>query len=159
MLYCILTCSNKFLDYFCGEKFIWPKLCQKSIYPILMLEKSFCNGAGISTWFEWHMYYFSTETKLPGHIESTFVYGVTNPLSRDVRNWLISIGFFILVAKIFEIFGFDAGFDWLQHDSKLTVLISSKNLQFRHFWLRFRHKILNDHHFQVMYGNYDVIVT
>ena len=73
--------------------------------------------------------------------------------SKDVRNWLISIGFSILVAKIFEIFGFDAGFECLLTYSKFSVTISSRNLLFRNFWLRFRHKIWKYEHFHTYLSN------
>ena len=73
--------------------------------------------------------------------------------NRDVRNWLISIGFLILVAKIFEIFGFDAGFECLLTYSKFSISISNRNLLFRNFWLRFRHKIWNYHHFLTYLSN------
>jgi len=62
-------------------------------------------------------------------------------LIKGVRNRLISIGFLILVAKIFEVFGFDAGFEGPQPYSKISILISNRNLLLRNFWLRFRNII------------------
>ena len=69
---------------------------------------------------------------------------------KDVRNWLISIGFSLLVAKIF---GFDAGFECLLTYSKFSVTISSRNLLFRNFWLQFRHKIWKYEHFRTYLSN------
>ena len=72
---------------------------------------------------------------------------------KGVRNWLISIGFSILVAKIFEIFGFDAGFEGPQPYSKFSILISNRNLLLRNFWLRFRNIIWNYQHFRTYLSN------
>ena len=73
--------------------------------------------------------------------------------AKDVRNWLISIGFLILVAKIFEIFGFDAGFEGPQPHSKFSILISNRNLLLQNFWLRFRNIIWNYQHFRTYLSN------
>ena len=76
-----------------------------------------------------------------------------DPHGKGVRNWLISIGFLILVAKIFEIFGFDAGFEGPQPHSKFSILISNRNLLLRNFWLRFRNIIWNYQHFWTYLSN------
>ena len=57
--------------------------------------------------------------------------GIPEVTHRDVRNWLISNEYSVLVAKIFEIFGFDAGFECFSPCSKLLVTISSRKLPFR----------------------------
>ena len=56
---------------------------------------------------------------------------------KGVRNWLISIGFSILAAKILDIFGFDAGSECPLTYSKVLVAISSRNLLFRNFWMEY----------------------
>ena len=70
-----------------------------------------------------------------------------------MRNWLISNEFSVLVAKIFETFGFGAGFEWILSYSKLSVTISNINLLVRNFQLRFRHRIWNYHHFWTYLSN------
>ena len=78
---------------------------------------------------------------------------LVEPERKDVRNWLISNEFSVLVAKIFETFGFGAGFEWILSYSKLSVTISNINLLVRNFQLRFRHRIWNYHHFWTYLSN------
>ena len=72
---------------------------------------------------------------------------------RDVRNRLISNAFSVMNSKKFEIFGFDCDFDQEFTTSILLVSISNRNLLFRNFLLRFRHKIWYSQHFRTYLNN------
>ena len=60
------------------------------------------------------------------------------PPTKDVRNWLISNGFLVMISKIFENFGFGFDFELEFTTSTLLVAISNRHLLFRHFWFWFR---------------------